>query len=242
MDRRYLVHLLQLLGPPLSAWAVYEYFSVVGILVALVTFFLMRCIGATITYHRVLCHQTHTMRPAVEFICTALGFYGSQTAPVSFCAAHASHHKYVDTDRDPHPPVLIGWRAAFPLLWNGDGPTDGLDLRTIVRIRRNPIANFFDKHYWKLVGLPLLLLWVSPQLFLFAYLLPMTLSFMSLSLSTFNHGSGGPKNMGKFFGICTGGEHMHEWHHAHPHDTTGEGWLNSIICAIAIPNKDVKTR
>lgn len=236
IDRRYLGFAVQVTAPFIALWMVWQYATWPLMILSLAVFFMMRCIGATIMYHRILSHNTHTMHPVVAFICTAFGFYGSLTAPVSFCAAHESHHKYSDTARDPHPPLLIGWRACFPLFWNGDKPTDGLDLRTIARLRRNKIANFFDKYYWYLIALPFLLLFVSPQAYMFGYFVPMAMAMAVIPLTTLNHDSNGPKNMGTLYGIITGGEHMHKWHHEHPYDTTGEGWLNTIICLIATKN------
>lgn len=236
LDRRYVLTVVQLLCPFITLWALLSYATLPWLLVSIVMFFLMRTVGGVITYHRIHSHRTHKMHPVVEFISTALGFYGSFTSPVEFCATHTNHHKYVDTDKDPHPHVLKGWKTLFPLLWNDSTPSSG-DIRTVVRLRRNKITNLFYEHFWIMASLPLLLLLVSIQAFFFIYFVPFTLSIWSAAISTFNHDESGPKNMGLWYGIISGGEHYHKWHHDHPYDTSGEGWLHSLIKLITLKNQ-----
>lgn len=240
IDKRYTLFAFQVLGPFISAWALWQYTTLPLLLLTAVMFFLFRCVGAVITFHRILGHRTHKMHPWVEFVCTALGFYGSLSSPIEFCASHVHHHKYTDTWDDPHPYKLMGWKVMFPIFWNNSGPNGG-DVRTVVRLLRNKNAKFFHTYYWYLLPLPLLLLFISPQIFFFGYFIPMTLTLWSLGLSTLNHDENGGKYMGILFGILTGGEHHHKWHHDNPGDTTGEGWLNNIIELIAYkPKEQVK--
>lgn len=62
----------------------------------------------------------------------------------------------------------------------------------------------------------------------------MTLTQLSLAFSTLNHDNNGPKNMSILFGILTGGEHHHVWHHNNPGDTSGEGLIHHIANFISI--------
>lgn len=236
VDRRYHLFVAQILTPFIAIWAIYTYWSIPLLLLSLLIWFCMRCIGSVITYHRILGHNTHSMHPIVEFICTAFGFYGSWSSPLQFCSVHTLHHKYVDTENDPHPYNILGWKVMFPIFWNNSSVTGG-DLRTAVRLKRNKIANFFDKYYWPLLLLPLLLILISWKIFLFAYIIPLSMTLWSLGLSTLNHDENGPKYKGILFGIATLGEHHHKWHHDNPYDTTGEGWLNTIIEVIASKRK-----
>ena len=231
-DRRYVLTFVQLICPIIAAWAIYTYATLPWLIAAVAMFFLMRTVGGVITYHRIHSHRTHTMNPIMEFIGTALGFYGSFTSPVEFCATHNNHHKYVDSHKDPHPHTIIGWRTLFPLLWNESGIKDG-DIRTVVRLRKNKITNLFYEHFWLMLTLPFLLLLVSVQAYFFLYFIPFTFSIWSAAFSTFNHDENGPKNMGFWYGIMSGGEHWHKWHHDHPYDTSGEGWLNTAADFIA---------
>ena len=231
-DRRYALTVMQILGPLVTIWALITYATVPLILLTILMLFLMRTVGGVITYHRIHAHGTHKMHPVVEFIGTSLGFYGTFTSPVEFCAQHITHHKYADTVDDPHSSKHLGWKTLFPILWNNSGPEAG-DIRTVVRLRRNKISNLYYEHFWIMITLPALLFLISPQIFLFGYFIPFTLSIWSAALSTLNHDETGPKNMGFWYGILSGGEHMHKWHHNNPHDTSGEGWLDVLINILA---------
>ena len=232
MDRRYALTVWQIFGPVLSVWAIWYYITPIWFLVAVVMFFLMRCIGGVITYHRILSHNTHKMHPVIEFLSTGLGLFGSFTSPIEYCAVHTIHHKYTDTVKDPHPHHLIGWKTLFPQMWINSGPKDG-DIKTVVRLMRNPIAMFYYRYFWYVLVSPLLLLIISPTLFIFLFVVPSTASVWSASYSTFNHNKNGPIDRGFWFGVLTCGEHKHVWHHNNPYSTEGDGWLNNIINLVA---------
>lgn len=233
MDKAKFLFVLQLILPLLALWAVIVYSSLSWLLVSVLVFFLFRCIGYTLTYHRVITHQTHVMHPVVEFLCLALGFYGSMSTPLEAASIHMNHHKYMDTERDPHSPKHIGWKAWFPMFWVDK---DKGDYKTIVRLSRNPRVMFFQKHYWLLMCVPLVLLLISLKAFLFLWLVPGAISLVTLSWSTFNHDADGPMNRGIIFGILTGGEHHHKWHHNHATNTSMEGFVDIILNIIARKN------
>lgn len=230
VDKTIHLFILQLTLPFIALWAVLTHFSVLWFLASIVVFFLMRCVGAVITYHRILGHRTHIMHPILEFICIGFGFYGNFTSPIDFCSTHVNHHKYMDTIKDPHSPKYLGWKACFPIFWKNR--TSG-DLRTIVRLSKNKIAMFYHNHYWPLLLVPFLLLFISLDAFLFLFVVPSGLSLFTLTISTLNHDENGPRDMGIIFGILTGGEHHHTWHHKHASDTSGEGLIDKIANIIA---------
>jgi fatty-acid desaturase len=221
----------QLTIPFVAIWAIIYYATLPWILVSLMMFFFMRVIGGAITYHRIHNHRTHTMNPIMELVCTAFGFYGSLMSPLEFCVSHDNHHKYHDTDKDPHPCKLKGWKVIFPILWNDSLSSE--NLRTLVRLKRNKIVNFFYEKYWFLLLLPFLLLLISLPAYLFIYIVPLALSLLSTSTASLNHDENGPKNMGFWYGILSGGEHMHKHHHDRPYDTSKDGWINTVTNIIA---------
>jgi fatty-acid desaturase len=232
-DKRYVLTTIQLIGPFIVLWALLQYATLAWVAAAMIMLFLMRIVGGSIFYHRILCHHTHDVHPTVEFIGTALGFYGSFMPPADFCITHFNHHKYADTEQDPHCHSTQGWRTMFPVLWN---ITNQVDFRTVIRLRKNKTVDLFSEKYWLMASLPLLLLLVSPEAFLFLFLIPCTLSIWSAAISTMNHDENGAKNMGFWYGIVSGAEHKHKNHHD---DISDEGWINIIINLIA--KKRVKT-
>jgi sterol desaturase/sphingolipid hydroxylase (fatty acid hydroxylase superfamily) len=108
----------------------------------------------------------------------------------------------------------------------------------MVRLSKNKITRFYHDYYWPLLLVPFLLLFVSLNAFLFLFVVPTGISLFTLSISTLNHDENGPKKMPSWYGILTGGEHHHKWHHEHATDTSGEGWLDYV--ANAVGTKRVK--
>ena len=232
-DKRYVLTAIQLIGPFVMIWALMHYATLAWVVASVIMLFLMRIVGGSIFYHRILCHRTHDVYPMIEFIGTALGFYGSFMPPADFCITHFNHHKYADTKQDPHCHSTQGWRTMFPILWN---ITNQVDFRTVIRLRKNKIVSLFSEKYWLMASLPFLLLLFSTEAFLFLFLIPCVLSIWSAAISTMNHDKNGPKNMGFWYGIVSGAEHVHKNHH---NDISDEGWINTIANIIA--KKRVKT-
>lgn len=228
-DKRYILTAFQLFGTPLAIWGLLTHSTIPLLILCMLMFFLYKCVGVVVTYHRILCHRAGTMNPIVQFMCTALGFYGSLLSPITWSGVHINHHKYEGTVNDPHSPVHIGWRGWFSILW-----VDSIDLRVMARLKKDKISNFFHKHHYVLLLAPLFLLFISLNAFLFFWLIPANLSLWSHHVSVYNHDETGAKNMSKFFGVLTMGEHHHKWHHDHPNDTSGEGWIHYITKAITV--------
>lgn len=232
IDKRYILTAMQLFGPPIVLWAIYMYATLPWLALSLVMFLIIKTIGTTVTYHRIHGHNTHKMNPIVEYVCTFLGLHGTYSSPIDYCAAHALHHKYADTEKDPHSVKHMGWKVMFPIFWDTGGPTGG-DLRTVVRLLRKDTTRFFHRHHFVLLALPYLLLFVSAELFFFAYFIPSVSSIWAGALGTLNHDEKGPYDRGLLYSLLTGGEHKHLWHHNNPGDTSGEGWLNVVANLVA---------
>lgn len=231
-DKRYILTAFQLIGTPIAIWAAMTMGTPWLILLSLFMFFMYKCIGVVVTYHRILCHRVGRMNPIIQFLCTVLGFYGSLLSPITWSGVHIDHHKYVDTEKDPHSPVHLGWKGWFSILWN-----DTVDLRVMARLKRDRISNFFHKYYYPLLLVPFALLLVSPTLFFFFWFIPANMSLWSQHLTVYNHDETGAIDRGKIFGILSMGEHYHKWHHDHPNDTSGEGWIHHITNALVINRK-----
>jgi fatty-acid desaturase len=232
IDKRYVLTAMQLLGPPIAVYAIYMYGSLPWLSVSFIIFMLMNVLGGTIAYHRIHCHSTHKMNPIVESICTFLGLHATYSSPIDYAAIHVAHHKYSDTEKDPHSFKHMGLKTFFPILWDTGGPTGG-DLRTVVRLMRNKITLFFHRNYFFLIAAPYLLLFISAEVFFFIYFIPTVAATLSTAYSTFNHDKYGPYDRGLLYSLATGGEHKHVWHHNNPGDTSGEGWLDIVINMVA---------
>src|SRR5277367_4263166 len=78
-------------------------------------FYLWHGLGITIGYHRLLAHRALRAAPLFEYIFVIGGYLAFQGSPIWWAAIHRAHHRYSDTDLDPHTPkkglkyALLGW-------------------------------------------------------------------------------------------------------------------------------------
>jgi stearoyl-CoA desaturase (delta-9 desaturase) len=172
--------------------------------------FLLIAFFANAGYHRWISHGA--IKPTLfgKFV-----FYFSMVAscllkPIIWTVVHRTHHKYSDTDKDPHTPALGFWR---PLFGNYNNiPNISVP---IIDLYRNKTLVFIDKYYFYLYFLSLsIFALIDIDLFL--------LSFAGLVLSFhirthignyMSHGGSrltGPINTFMPFAF---GEGMHKNHH-----------------------------
>lgn len=78
-------------------------------------FFLWHGLGITVGYHRLLAHRSFRCRPFYEYILVMGAYLAFQGSPIWWAAIHRAHHRYSDTDLDPHTPrkgiryASLGW-------------------------------------------------------------------------------------------------------------------------------------
>jgi len=76
-----------------------------------VALYLLRMLATTAIYHRLITHRSYQAPNVVLWLGALVGASAGQMGPSWWKAHHLSHHRYVDTDRDPHSPLapLRGW-------------------------------------------------------------------------------------------------------------------------------------
>ena len=74
--------------------------------------YLLRMFAITGIYHRYFSHRTYRTSRWLQFVFAVLGASSVQRGPLWWAAHHRSHHKFADTQPDPHSPVRHGfWRS-----------------------------------------------------------------------------------------------------------------------------------
>lgn len=170
--------------------------------------------GITVGYHRLFAHRsfkTSSFWKAILLYFGTIGIYGSS---VQWASMHASHHIHSDTSKDPH---YSGWRYLF---WKKNNETT-FHKKTLVRLYRDPLHNFFHSYYTLIVlstvvGLSM----ISLNALVFCYLIPMGwLHFVGSAHQVFAHSEKGPKQQSLLeIPLFTGGEWAHKFHHEHQGD------------------------
>ena len=86
----------------LLALPVFVSFSWTNLAVLLIVNWIVGSLGVGLGWHRLLTHRSFKAPKWLEYLLTILGTMSMQDPPDKWVATHRMHHKYVDTDKDPH--------------------------------------------------------------------------------------------------------------------------------------------
>ena len=80
-----------------------------------VLFYVWHVLGTTVGYHRLLAHRSFRCPKIVEYFFVLGGYLGFESSPIWWACLHRAHHRYTDTELDPHSPrfgnakAYAGW-------------------------------------------------------------------------------------------------------------------------------------
>ncbi len=155
------------------------------IFVLIFTILLSGMLGVSIGYHRYLAHKSFKPTTWFKFLIVFLGIPAG--TPIQWAGNHRAHHKYHDTELDPHSPYYggllwahTGWylQTKNPILciiYALGGP-----LRTLFDAIYRPLTNQEYNHYAKDIANDPMLAWMSKPLHYFILVLFHTLGFLIL--------------------------------------------------------------
>jgi len=170
--------------------------------------------GITVGMHRLFCHQSFKTNQFWEFVLAFFATLGCYASTVQWCAMHITHHKYSDTDRDPH---YTGLRYLF---WKSNNTTE-FHKKTLSRLYRIRLHRFFHNFYLLIILFTVISLYIiDPILLIFAYLAPLGWLHLVGSLhQVFAHRNNRAHDRPMFeYIFFTGGEWCHGHHHKKPMD------------------------
>lgn len=187
--------------------------------ISLFVYFITGCFGMTITFHRLLSHNSWKAPKWFHIFGTIAGSYGLTGSPIAWCAIHREHHRHSDKEDDPHSPlhkgfVKIQWLSMF----------ETANIKYVASMTRDNFLMFVHKNYF-IIHTLILLFWLSIDIKLAcaAYLTPAAILWNAGSLiNTINHLSGyrnfetkdNSRNQ-PILGYLVWGE---GWHNNHHHD------------------------
>jgi stearoyl-CoA desaturase (delta-9 desaturase) len=174
---------------------------------------------ANIAYHRWLAHNYFEPNTFGKFILLYAVVCSALVRPLHYIIGHRAHHRYSDSDKDPHPPSLGFWNL---LVGNFNTPP-GVPIKDVLRRKE---VMFVDRHYWKLYVLNLIVFWIIDKDIVLLSFALMNLKFL-LVVTIFNYASHGgskqlgPQNLPSWTNWVLGyfGEHLHKNHHISPSDS-----------------------
>lgn len=230
-----LLQLVHLLGVVASLF----YLSWSWLAVAVLSYIFFETFGGNIGLHRYFGHKSFTTSRAGEWFLAVISTLVGAGSTLSWVGAHRYHHRYADTPKDIHSPYH---QSYFKIMWgNWDVHVTPLMIKDLVR---DPMHRFLHKNYFKLhIIWGLLLFFIHPLLFLFAYCWPSFFCLQSgyfLAIWAHRHGyqtyeTGDQARNSWLVSIYTLGEGWHNNHHKFPERYwQGEKWWEFDIPALVI--------
>lgn len=197
--------------------------------VSFLVYFITGCLGMTMTYHRLLSHQSWKSPRWFEIAGTLCGTYGLTGSSIAWVAIHREHHHHTDNENDPHSPrhkgfVRVQWLSMF----------ERTNPRYAMHLIRDRFHAWLHQHYF-LLHLAIALIWylIDPRLLVSCYLVPAAILWNAGSfINTLTHMVGYRNYDTKddstniwWLGYLMWGEGWHNNHHNRPNQSKfGEKW------------------
>ena len=118
--------------------------------IAFILFYLWHALGVTIGYHRLLSHRSFKCLKFVEYFFVLGGYLAFEGSPIWWATIHRAHHRYVETERDPHTPYKGFQYAYYGWMFQKDYP-EYIDPQSQSKdLVQDPIYRFLDQNgSWK---------------------------------------------------------------------------------------------
>lgn len=198
-------------------------------LVALFMYTLYAGVGVVVTYHRLLAHRTFKSSKLYRYVSTFFAAMGSLLSPLEWVQQHTAHHRFVDTDKDPHSPVVMGWKAALFYFHKESKGT-----LFVMRLAKERFMRVMHQFFYPILALYVFFLWLIGGInaVVFAWAIPCLATLWGQVLAVMAHDENGATNGSWLSRIVTFNETWHKYHHENPGDITKDGipyWFIRLI-------------
>ena len=112
-------------------------------------FYFLTGLGITAGFHRYYAHRTHEAHPVVQLFYLIAGAVVVQRPVIEWARVHRVHHRYSDTELDPHN-INQGFFYAH-MGWIFQKTPLANDYSTVPDLLNDPLALWQRKYYWWLV-------------------------------------------------------------------------------------------
>jgi len=114
--------------------------------------YLARMWAVEAVYHRYFAHRGFKANRVVQFLLAVLAIQSGQRGALWWGLTHRNHHRYAETERDPHSPVAHSFFHAYSA-WIMQPANQRTDLDAIADFARHPELRWLDRHYiWIFYG------------------------------------------------------------------------------------------
>lgn len=195
-------------------------FNLALFLMTLFLYYLIFGFGVSNTLHRSITHRSIVFHPWVETFGKFMAMMGGTGSVISWVMTHRAHHKYSDTDLDPHPPYKISKTLM--------GQYPKVDTRGMRKYANSAFNRFTHRHYFFILAL-YAVAWslFGVEFFFYGFLYPALLTIMASNLVNkyshsnfiFNYRRFETKDSSQnspIVALLTWGEGWHNTHHRYP--------------------------
>jgi stearoyl-CoA desaturase (delta-9 desaturase) len=180
-------------------------------------YFLIFGFGVSLTFHRSITHRALDMHPVLEMIGKFFASIGGTGSPISWVLIHKAHHKYSDTDRDPH--------SAKDVLKYLIGKYPTVSAKGMRKLAQSKFNKIMHRHYY-LIILTYGAVWAlfGFEYFCYGFVYPMVLNMVAGHLVNWYthsdyisnyrlHDTKDTSQNNAIIGLLTWGEGFHNTHH-----------------------------
>lgn len=202
-----------------------------SIIIGFLWYEIIAVFGVSAGIHRYFSHKQFKANIFYECIALFMAMLAGSRSPIGWVGAHRIHHKYADTDLDPHSPRHEGWFRVLFNLWT----VKSIPRNYIKDCLSNPRMVWFHRHWKKLhLFTAIFSFLIHWKFFVSFVLMPWLLGFIGYGLfNLLGHKDGKPTN-NWLINILAVGEGFHEPHHKninrvrlHRWDVTG--WVIELF-------------
>ncbi len=190
------------------------YLDNIWMLLSLVVFWAFS-LATTAGLHRLFVHNTYQTSRFWHWVLGLTSCLSMTSSPLQWAVAHYTHHKYSDTDKDPHNRSLA---KIFGIAYFSDA---NYDFSRAKRLLKDKMHSWLFKYYF-LVPLIWTLLWYiigGLSAAYFSWIFPAVVYMWASALHTrYSHQDGKAVNMHPLFVLLFLGEHLHKDHHDKPNE------------------------
>ncbi len=111
-----------------------------------VVLYVTRLFCITAGYHRYFSHRSFRVSRIVQFALALAGTTAVQKGPLWWASQHRAHHRYVDTERDPHTPRKGFWWSHVG--WILSDRYSATDVALVADLARYPELRFLNRYDW----------------------------------------------------------------------------------------------
>ncbi len=201
-----------------------------------VVFTVWHILGISIGYHRLLAHRSFKCPKFIEYFFVMSGYLAFESSPIWWATLHRAHHRYADTELDPHSPRYGNMRAYTGWIFGREYPAHLNPNEQAKDLVNDPLYRLLDRgNNWHAshltnsaigFGSRLIIWWLfgwkialaSILAGLFAQQLPFFLNVVchKPKLGYKSYDTGDDSVNVWWVGLLWGGEGWHNNHHAYP--------------------------